>query len=161
MDLDLELKVKISRRKLRVLLLHEFRLGHQATASTSNICGTMGRDVLFIRTAQHWFHRFKNGNFELNDLPHTERSAQVNVDVLKELIDEDTRLTNRCLAERVGCSHITVETHVHELGKTWKYGVCRDAPIPILDLELVRLVGIGIGIDSNWNCCIPRSLNTT
>ena len=73
MDIDLELETKISRRELRVLLLHEFRLGRKATEATSNICGTMGKDVLSIRTAQHWFHRFKNGNFELDDLPHTGR----------------------------------------------------------------------------------------
>ena len=59
--------MKLSRRELRLLLLHEFRLGRKATEATSNICGTMGKAVLSIRTAQHWFHRFKNGNFELDD----------------------------------------------------------------------------------------------
>ena len=32
-------------------------------------------------------------------------------------------MTTRCLAERLGCSHTTVETHQGEFGKTWKYGV--------------------------------------
>jgi histone-lysine N-methyltransferase SETMAR len=45
------------------------------------------------------------------------------MDVLKQLIDEDTRLTTRCLAEQLGCTHTAVETHLHELGKEWKYGV--------------------------------------
>jgi hypothetical protein len=31
----------------------------------------MGEDVLSTRTAQHWFNRFKNGNFELDDLPQS------------------------------------------------------------------------------------------
>jgi histone-lysine N-methyltransferase SETMAR len=123
MDVDLGLEMKISRRELRVLLLHEFRLGRKATEATSNICSTMGKDALSIRTAQHWFHRFKNGNFELDNLPHTGRPLPVDMDTLKQLIEEDPRLTTRCLAERLGCSHITVETHLHELGKTWKYGV--------------------------------------
>ena len=113
--------MKLSRRELRLLLLHEFRLDREAT---SNICGTMGNDVLLsIRTAQHWFHRFKNGNFELDDLPHSRRSLQVDMDLLKEFIEQDSRLTTRCLAEHLGCSHIAIETHLHELGKTWKYGV--------------------------------------
>jgi hypothetical protein len=93
MNVDLELEVKISQRELRVLLLLEFCLGHQATESTSNICRTMGKNVLSIRTAHLWFHRFKNGNFELDDLPHTGRPVQVNVGVLKQLIEEDPRLT--------------------------------------------------------------------
>jgi histone-lysine N-methyltransferase SETMAR len=123
MELDLELETKISRRELRVLLLHEFRLDHKATEAASNICSTMGKDVLSIRTAQHWFNRFKNGNFELDDLPHTGRPMQVDIDILKQLIEEDPRLTARCLAERLGCSHTIVEKHLHELGKMWKYGV--------------------------------------
>ena len=89
MDVDLELEMNISRKELRVLLLHEFRLGHKATEVTSNICSTMGKDALSIRTAQHWFNRFKNGNFELNDLPRSGRPPEVDVDVLKHLIDED------------------------------------------------------------------------
>ena len=118
MDVDHELEMNISRRELRLLLLHEFRLGRKATKATSNICSTMGKDVLSIHTTQHWFHRFKNGNFELDDLPHTGRPLQVDMDVLKQLIEEDPRLTTRCLAEQLGCSHITVKMHLHELGKT-------------------------------------------
>ena len=107
MEVDLELEMKLSRRELRLLLLHEFRLGRKATEATSNTCGTMGKAVLTIRTAQHWFHRFKNGNFEFDDLPHSGRLLQVDMDLLKELIEQDPRLTTRCLAERLGCSHIT------------------------------------------------------
>ncbi len=47
----------------------------------------------------------------------------MDMDVLKQLIQEDPRLITRCLAERLGCSHITVERYLIELGKTWKYGV--------------------------------------
>ena len=111
MEVDLELEMKLSRRELLLLLLHEFRLGRKAT---SNICGTMGKAVLSIRTAQYWFHRFKNGNFELDDLPHSGRPLQVDMDLLKEFIEQDPRLTTRCLAERLGCSHIPIETHLHE-----------------------------------------------
>jgi transposase len=123
MVVDLELEMKISRRELRVLLLHEFRLGHKATEAISNICGTMCKDALSIRTAQHWFNRLKTGNFELDDLPRSGRPLEVDMDALKQLIEKDSRFTTRCLAERLRCSHTTVETHLAELGKTWKYGV--------------------------------------
>jgi transposase len=79
--------------------------------------------MLSIRTAQRWFNRFRNGNFELDDLPHTGRPLEVDMELLKELIEDDPRLTTWCLAERLGCFHITVETYLHELGKTWKYRV--------------------------------------
>ena len=86
MEVDLELEMKLSRRELRLLLLHEFRLARKAT---SNICGTVGKAVLSIRTAQHCFHRFKNGNFELDDLSHSGRPLQVDMDLLKEPIEQD------------------------------------------------------------------------
>ena len=76
-DVDLELKLKISRMQLRVLLLHEFRLRRKATEATSNTCSIMGKGVLSIRTAQHWFNRFKNGNIELNDLLRSGRPVEV------------------------------------------------------------------------------------
>ena len=51
---------------------------------------------------------------------HSGRPLQVDMDLLKELIEQDPRLTTRCLAERLGCSYIAIETHLHE---SWKYGV--------------------------------------
>ncbi|CAF1539266.1 unnamed protein product [Adineta ricciae] len=123
MDTDHELKMNLSRREIRVLLLHEFRLGHNVTEAASNICSTMGEDVLPTHTAQHWFNRFKNGNLELDDLPRYGRPLEVDVDLLKQLIEQDPRLTLRCLAEHLGCSYVAVEKHLIELGKTWKYGV--------------------------------------
>ena len=91
MDVDLELKTKISRRELRFLLLHELRLGCKAKEATSNITDTMGTDVLSVRSAQHCFHRFKNKDFELDDLPHTGRPLQVDVSLLRQLIEEDPK----------------------------------------------------------------------
>ena len=42
---------------------------------------------------------------------------------MKQLIEEDPRMTARCLAERLGRSHTTVEIPLNKLGKTWKYRV--------------------------------------
>ena len=95
-DVHLELEMKISCRELRLLLLDEFSLDRKAMEATSNICGTMDKDVLSARIVQHWFHRFKNGKFELNNLPHTRRLRQVNLNLSKKLIEEDPRLTARC-----------------------------------------------------------------
>jgi hypothetical protein len=63
-------KMDVSRKEVRLLLLHEFRLGHKATEATQNICTTMGGEVICYDTAKHWFKRFKEGNFELDDTPH-------------------------------------------------------------------------------------------
>ena len=69
-DIDCESEMNLSCKELRVLLLHEFRLGHKATEAARNIWGTMGENTLSIRTAQHCFNQFNSGNFELNDSRH-------------------------------------------------------------------------------------------
>jgi transposase len=45
----------------------------------------MSKNALSIGTAEHWFHRFRNGSLELADLPNTGRPLQVDIDVLKQL----------------------------------------------------------------------------
>ena len=123
MDVDREAEMNLSRRDIRVLLLHEFLLGHKATEATNNICITMGQDIISGRTTQRWFNRFDNGSFELDDSSRSGKPVEVDLDRLKQLIEDDPRLTTRCFAEQLGWSHTTVETHLNELGKTWKYGV--------------------------------------
>ncbi|CAF1494942.1 unnamed protein product [Adineta ricciae] len=100
-----------------------FRLGHKATEAANNICSTMGPGILSIRTAQHWFDRFHNGNYELDDQLRCGRPIEVDIDLLKQQIEQDPRLTTRALAAVLGCSHSTVEKHLADLGKSWKYGV--------------------------------------
>ena len=47
----------------------------------------------------------------------------MDIDLSKELIEEDPSLTIQRLAGCLEWSHITVEACLHELDKTWKYGV--------------------------------------
>ena len=80
--------------------------------------------VRWARTRSQFVQRniasigLKSGYFEFNDSRHSGRLLEVDVDVLKQLIEEDLTLTTRCLAERLRCSHTTVETHMTELSKT-------------------------------------------
>ena len=99
MDVDRETEMNLSRREIRVLLLHEFLLGHKAMEATNNICRTMGHDIISTLTAQRWFNRFDNGNFELEDSSRCGRAVEVDLDRLKQLIENDLPLTTRCLAE--------------------------------------------------------------
>ena len=103
MDLDLELEIKTSRRELRLPVFHECCLDRKTREATSNMSHTIGKDVPFISAGQHQLHRFKNRNFKLDNLPHTGRLLQVDTDLLKQLIEENPRLTTRCLAERLEC----------------------------------------------------------
>ena len=83
----------------------------------------MDQDIISTRMAQRWFNRLSNGNYEVDDSSRSERPVEVDLDRLKQLIEDDSPLTTRCLAEQLGCSHTPVETYLNQLGKTWKYEV--------------------------------------
>ena len=109
MDIDLKLEIKLLHREVRLFPLHEFRLGCKAKEAMSNICGTMGKDILFISTAQPWFYRFKNGNFELDDLLPERRRLQVDMGLLNQCIEEDPRLTTRCFSRTTWIRSLTLQ----------------------------------------------------
>jgi hypothetical protein len=50
-------------------LLYEFNRGSKATEAVRNICAVYGEDSIAVRTAQIWFVRFKQGNFDMSDIP--------------------------------------------------------------------------------------------
>ena len=83
MNVDRETEMNLSRREIRVPLLHQFLLGHKATEATNNICKTMGQDIVSTPTAQRWFNRFNKGNYELNDSSRSGRLVEVDLDRLQ------------------------------------------------------------------------------
>jgi len=119
MDARKRAEINIFRREIVALLLHEFGLGHKVTEPTNQICSTMGQSVMSIRTARYWLNRFRNRKYKLVD----QRRSKVDIDLLEQLIKQDSRLTIRCSVEQLECPHTTVERHLDALGKSWKYGV--------------------------------------
>ena len=83
----------------------------------------MSQDIISTHTPQRWFNQFNNGNYELDDSSCSRRPVEMDLDRLKQLIEDNPQLTTRCLAEQPGCSHTIIETYLNELGKTWKYEV--------------------------------------
>lgn len=118
----MQLKMNISQRDLHLLLLPEFRMGHAATEPAKNIRSTMDQDVLFIRTVQNLIKKFKKGDFELDDCPPSGRPSEVDIKILKNLIEKDPQQTVRCSAGRLKCSHTTIENNLKVLRKSRIYG---------------------------------------
>lgn len=115
--------MQFSRRDLKVIAFHEFSLGHKVGESKDNLCRTVGQSRVSLSAVKVWFSRFRNRDYMLDDKPRSGRPVELDIDKLKALIEEDPRLTTRCLAERLGCSHTTIENHLSNLGKTCKYGL--------------------------------------
>ena len=79
-------------------------------------------EAMPVRTAQNWFKRFKDGNFDLKDTPRSGRPVEFDEERLNQLIHEDPRQTTRELAEIMGCIHSTIERHLRSMGKIQKFG---------------------------------------
>ena len=63
----------ISREGLRLLLLHEHRLGSSARKAADRINQSMGPGTVSHMTATRWFDRFKHGDYDLEDKQHPGR----------------------------------------------------------------------------------------
>jgi hypothetical protein len=60
-------------KHFRHLLVYEFSRGSKAVEAARNICAVYGEDSITERTAQKWFARFKQGSFDMSDIPRSER----------------------------------------------------------------------------------------
>ena len=93
--------MELSRREIHMLLLYEFRSGNTAAGAANKICQIMGNGVTNDRTAQHWFARFKEGDFNLNDLPRSGRPVEFDLDLLKQIIESKSYYTSISRAVQV------------------------------------------------------------
>ena len=75
------------------------------------------------RDAQLWFKKFREGQYDLEDLPRSGRPREINDDEIMDLVEGDTTISLRSCADILGCSYTAVENRLKELGKTWRYGV--------------------------------------
>lgn len=72
----------IKKIHFRHLLYFAFRRCQKAAESAREICNVYGVDAIAPRTAQDWFTKFKNGNFNLDDTPRSGRPTDFDEDRL-------------------------------------------------------------------------------
>ena len=82
-----------------------------------------GKGVIGESTARKWFAKFKNGNFDINAMPHSKRPSEFNEDHLKALLKEESHQTSCELAEKINCNQKTILNHLHAMGFAQKLGV--------------------------------------
>jgi transposase len=64
---------EITNFELHVLLRHYWRKNLDAKAAAKAICDVEGEGTVAPRTAQKWFRRFNEGDFDLEDRPRSGR----------------------------------------------------------------------------------------
>ena len=115
--------MNISKETIRTCLLYEYKLGTNASETSRKICCAFGQDTLSRTTASRWYNKFNNNDFSLQDEARSGRPVEIDLDRLQQLITADPRLTTRCLSSMLGCCHVTIANHLHQLGKVLKLGV--------------------------------------
>ena len=80
-------------------------------------------NVIGKSTARKRFTKFKNGNFDIGDTPHSGRPSEFDEDHLKALLKEESRQTSRELAKKINCDQKTILNHLHSMGFAEKLGV--------------------------------------
>ena len=70
-----------------------------------------------------WFAKFKNGNFDINNTPHSGRPSKFDKDHLKALLKEESHQTSCELAKKINCNQKPLLNHLHSMGFAEKLGV--------------------------------------
>ena len=74
-----------------------------------------GEGVISEPTARKWFANFKNGNFDIDNTPHSRRPSEFDKDHLKALLKEEGHQTSRELAEKMNCDQKTILNYLHSM----------------------------------------------
>ena len=106
----------------RHLLFFAFHRGQKAVEAARDICSVYGEGTIGESTAQKWFAKFKNGDFNLNDKSRSGRPLLLDQELLKAHLKEDGRQTSRELAEKMKCNHQTILNNLHNIGFAQKFG---------------------------------------
>ena len=67
--------------------------------------------------------KFKNGNFDIDNMPHSRRPSEFDKDHLKALLKEKSCQTSCELAKKINCNQKTILNHLHSMGFAEKLGV--------------------------------------
>ena len=111
------------KQHFRHLLFFAFHRGQKAAEAVQDICMVYGEGVIGKSMERKWFAKFKNGNFNINNMPRSGRPSEFDKDHLKALSKEESRQTSCELAEKMNCDQKTILNHLHSMGFAKKLGV--------------------------------------
>ncbi|EYC45054.1 hypothetical protein Y032_0440g1504 [Ancylostoma ceylanicum] len=76
------------------------------------------QEVISERQCRRWFHKFRSGNENHENDARSRPPSVVDMEQLKEAIEEDPNQTTSDLANRFGCSHPTIMRWLYAIGKS-------------------------------------------
>lgn len=116
----LTLTEMLSTRDIRAIYLFQYKKGLSAAEAARDINQTLGGDTCNVRTVSRWFHKFKDGDFNLENEPRGRPTSAIDDVILKEEVERDSSTTVRCLAKKFETSISTISRHLATIGKVKK-----------------------------------------
>ena len=77
----------LDKKKIQMVFLFEFKMGHKAVETTCNINNAFGLGPANKHTVQQSFKKFCKGNESLEDEEHSGRPLEVNYDQPRAIIE--------------------------------------------------------------------------
>ena len=104
-------KMAIDKIELRVLIRYCWRRGLSTRDTAKEICNAEGNGTVSYKTAERWFKRFDEGNFDLEDKPRSGRPTKLDDSDLQAELDIEPSSSTRDLAKELGVHQTTVLRH--------------------------------------------------
>ncbi|XP_025159766.1 histone-lysine N-methyltransferase SETMAR-like [Harpegnathos saltator] len=103
-------------KEMRIIFLYEYKLGHSAAKVTRNINTAFGEGSVSDQTIKRWFVKFRSGDTNLDNLPRGHVPV-IDDNVLKDMVEADSRLSIRDIAHSINVHYSTVSRHLKAIGK--------------------------------------------
>lgn len=92
----------LSRHEVRFLIKHEWQCGSSAVETCDRINRSWGAGTVERATCYRWFAKFKKGESDLNDLPHTGKPRKADYGDITRRIEVDPTLSKEVLQAEFG-----------------------------------------------------------
>ncbi|GFX86276.1 histone-lysine N-methyltransferase SETMAR [Trichonephila clavipes] len=93
------------------------------SVACKNLCAVFGKYIVNDRACQRWFSKFRSGDLSLQESDRSGRPSEIDNDVLRFMLENNSHLTSQEIAEDFGIHHTTVGDHIKALGFVLKRSV--------------------------------------
>ena len=107
----------LDKKKIQMVFLFEFKMGHKAVETTCNINSALGPGTATKCTVRWWFRKFCKGDERLEDEELSGPSSEADDDQLRAIIQTDPLTTAREVAKELNTDHSKVTWHLKQIGK--------------------------------------------
>lgn len=132
------------RLHIRNVILFLFLSGLNEPETEKRIKETYPNNAPSNFMVHKWISRFKTGDYSMEDEQRSGRPLELDLDALKDIVEEDPYLTVRDMATTLEVSHTTIERGLKSLNKVQKYG--RWVPHALSDFDKDRRVDAALNL---------------